>query len=128
MGPFGFRVEYPWVTTVDGITPFNTLSNPYPEGFRGVPGSSDGLLTQAGANLQAFLQDSPSPWNMMWNFTIQRELPGGVLLETAYVGSSGINLTNYNHNYNTAGIATSACIQPSSCSQRASTRVASIVR
>ncbi|MCC6540113.1 MAG: TonB-dependent receptor [Bryobacterales bacterium] len=93
VGPFGFRVEYPWVTTVDGITPFNRLSNPYPEGFRGVPGAADGLLTQAGANLQAFLQDSPSPWNMMWNFTLQRELPGGILLESAYVGNRGLYLS-----------------------------------
>jgi hypothetical protein len=93
VGPFGFRVEYPWVTTTDGITPFNRLSNPYPEGFRGVPGAADGLLTQAGANLQAFLQDSPSPWNIMWNFTIQREFPGDVLLETAYLGNRGLYLS-----------------------------------
>jgi hypothetical protein len=93
VGPFGFRVEYPWVTTTDGITPFNRLSNPYPEGFRDVPGASDGLLTQAGANLQAFLPDSPSPWNMMWNFTIQRELPGEVLLESAYIGNRGLYLS-----------------------------------
>lgn len=93
VGPFGFRVEYPWVTTTDGITPFNRLSNPYPEGFRDVPGASDGLLTQAGANLQAFLQDSPSPWNMMWNFTVQRELPGSVLLESTYIGNRGLYLS-----------------------------------
>jgi hypothetical protein len=93
VGPFGFRVEYPWVTTTDGITPFNRLSNPYPEGFRGVPGAADGLLTQAGANLQAFLPDSPSPWNIMWNFTLQRELPGDVLLETAYLGNRGLYLS-----------------------------------
>jgi hypothetical protein len=93
VGPFGFRVEYPWVTTTDGITPFNRLSNPYPEGFRDVPGAADGLLTQAGANLQAFLQDSPSPWNMMWNFTLQRELPGAVLLESTYVGNRGLYLS-----------------------------------
>ncbi|MFN7937467.1 MAG: TonB-dependent receptor [Bryobacteraceae bacterium] len=93
VGPFGFRVEYEWVTTTDGITPFNRLRDPYPEGFRAVPGSSDGLLTQAGANLQAFLQDSPSPWNMMWNFTVQRELPGSVLLETTYIGNRGLYLS-----------------------------------
>lgn len=94
VGPFGFRVEYPWVTTTDGITPFNRLSNPYPEGFRDVPGSADGLLTQAGANLQAFWPDSPSPLNQMWNFTIQRELPNGILFETAYVGNRGTNLSS----------------------------------
>lgn len=93
VGPFGFRVEYPWVTTTDGITPFNRLANPYPEGFRAVPGPADGLLTQAGANLQAFLQYSPSPWNIMGNFTIQRELPGGILLESAYVANRGLYLS-----------------------------------
>ncbi len=93
VGPFGFRVEYLWVTSVDGgLTPFNTLSNPYPEGFRDVPGAADGLLTQAGANLQAFLQDSPSPWNIVWNFTIQRELPGKMLLESAYLANRGLYL------------------------------------
>jgi hypothetical protein len=93
VGPFGFRVEYLWVPSVDGgLTPFNRLSNPYPEGFRDVPGAADGLLTQAGANLQALGQDSPSPWNMVWNFTIQRELPGSILLETAYLGNRGLYL------------------------------------
>lgn len=94
VGPFGFRVEYPWVTTTDGITPFNLLKNPYPEGFYDVPGSSAGLLTQAGANLQAFWPDSPSPLNKMWNFTIQRELPGQTLFEMAYVGNLGSNLSS----------------------------------
>lgn len=94
VGPFGFRVEYPWVTTTDGITPFNVLKNPYPEGFHDVPGASAGLLTQAGANLQAFWPDSPSPLNRMWNFTVQRELPGNILFETAYVGNRGTNLSS----------------------------------
>jgi hypothetical protein len=94
VGPFGFRVEYPWVTTVDGITPFNTLRNPYPEGFSDVPGATAGLLTQAGANLQAFWPDSPSPLNKMWNVTVQRELPGEILFETAYVGNRGTNLSS----------------------------------
>ncbi len=94
VGPFGFRVEYPWVTTTDGITPFNLLKNPYPEGFHDVPGASAGLLTQAGANLQAFWPDSPSPLNRMWNFTLQRELPGGIVFELAYVGNRGTNLSS----------------------------------
>ncbi|MGH9660015.1 MAG: TonB-dependent receptor domain-containing protein, partial [Bryobacteraceae bacterium] len=43
VGPFGFRTENLWVTTLDGITPFNRLANPYPQGFRPPPGSSLGL-------------------------------------------------------------------------------------
>ncbi|MGH9769103.1 MAG: TonB-dependent receptor domain-containing protein, partial [Blastocatellia bacterium] len=39
VGPFGFRTEYPWQSTNDGITPFNLLRNPYPLGFRPLPGA-----------------------------------------------------------------------------------------
>jgi hypothetical protein len=93
VGPFGFRTENPWVTSLDGITPFNLLRNPYPQGFAPPPGSSQGLLTQAGANLQAVLQNTLTPWTMQWNFNVQRELPGGVLLEVAYVGTRGLQLS-----------------------------------
>ena len=76
VGPFGFRIEYPWQTTVNnGLTPFNLFSNPYPEGFRQLPGASDGLLTQVGANLESVLQDTITPWSQQWNVNIQRELP-----------------------------------------------------
>lgn len=93
VGPFGFRTENLWVTTLDGITPFNLLSNPYPQGFRPPPGASEGLLTQTGANLQAPLQDTVTPWSMQWNFNIQRELPAQTLLEVAYVGTRGMQLS-----------------------------------
>jgi hypothetical protein len=92
VGPFGFRVEYPWVTTIDNVTPLNLLRNPYPQGFREPPGASEGLLTQAGANLQAPLRDTWTPWTQQWNLNIQRELPGQILLEVAYVGTQGHQL------------------------------------
>jgi carboxypeptidase family protein/TonB-dependent receptor-like protein len=93
VGPFGFRIEYPWVTSLDGITPFNLLRNPYPQGFRQPPGSSEGLLTQVGANLQAVLQDTVTPWSQQWNLNIQRELPFQMSVEIAYVGSRGLQLS-----------------------------------
>ncbi len=92
VGPFGFRTENPWVNSLDGITPYNLLSNPYPQGFVPSPGSSQGLLTQAGANLQAPMQDTIVPYNMQWNFTVQRELPGQAMVEVAYVGTRGLQL------------------------------------
>ncbi|MBI3280764.1 MAG: TonB-dependent receptor [Acidobacteria bacterium] len=92
VGPFGFRVEYPWLTTLDGITPYNVLRNPYPQGFREPPGAAEGLLTQAGANLQAVLPDTVTPWAMQWNFTVQQELPAQILMEVAYVGTRGLQL------------------------------------
>ncbi|MEP7273279.1 MAG: TonB-dependent receptor, partial [Acidobacteriota bacterium] len=68
VGPFGFRTEYPWQTSNDnGLTPFNLLRNPYPGGFRPLPGAADGLLTQVGANLESVLQDTVTPWSQQWN-------------------------------------------------------------
>ena len=94
VGPFGFRIEYPWQTTIDnGLTPFNLLRNPYPQGFRELPGAADGLLTQAGANLQSVLQDTVTPWSQQWNLNIQRELPWQVSFEAAYVGTRGLQLS-----------------------------------
>jgi hypothetical protein len=93
VGPFGFRTENLWVTSIDGITPLNTLQNPYPNGFLPSPGSSQGLLTQAGANLQAPLQDTPSPWAIQYNLNVQRELPWSTFVEVAYVGTRGYDLS-----------------------------------
>ena len=93
VGPFGFRTENLWVTTIDGITPLNTLKNPYPNGFLPSPGASQGLLTQVGAGLQAPLQDTPSPWMIQYNINLQRELPWSSFVEIAYVGTRGYDLS-----------------------------------
>ncbi|HZB26337.1 MAG TPA: TonB-dependent receptor, partial [Vicinamibacterales bacterium] len=93
VGPFGFRTENLWVTSIDGITPLNTLRNPYPNGFQPSPGASQGLLTQAGANLQAPLQDTKSPWTIQFNVNVQRELPWATFVEVAYVGTRGFDLS-----------------------------------
>jgi hypothetical protein len=93
VGPFGFRTENLWVTSIDGITPLNTLKNPYPNGFLPSPGASQGLLTQVGANLHAPLQDTPSPWMIQYNINLQRELPWSSFVEIADVGTRGYDLS-----------------------------------
>lgn len=93
VGPFGFRTENVWVASLDGITPFRLLRNPYPDGFRPSPGAAEGLLTGVGGPLQAPLRTgSKTPWNQQWNVTVQRELPWRVAAEIAYVGTKGHNL------------------------------------
>jgi hypothetical protein len=93
VGPFGFRTENIWVSTLDGITPFRLLRDPYPDGFRPSPGAAEGLLTAVGSTLQAPLRDrSETPWSRQWNVTLQRELPWQTAVEIAYVGSEGHNL------------------------------------
>jgi hypothetical protein len=93
VGPFGFRTQTPWVTSIDGITPNYLLSNPFPAGFQAPPGASQGLLTQAGANIQAPVQETLTPYSMQWNFNIQQNLPGEILIEAAYVGTRGLQLS-----------------------------------
>jgi hypothetical protein len=93
VGPFGFRTENLWVASLDGITPFRLLRNPYPDGFRASPGASEGLLTAAGSTIQAPLNDrTRTPWNRQWNVTVQRELPWRTAVEIAYVGTEGHDL------------------------------------
>jgi len=93
VGPYGFRVESTWVTSLDGITPLNRLRNPFPGGFPPVPGSSQGALTAIGSNLDAPLSNTNTPYTLQYNFTIQRELPGAILLEAAFVGNRGRQLS-----------------------------------
>jgi hypothetical protein len=93
VGPFGFRTENPWVSTLDGgLTPYNYLRDPYPDGFRPSPGAAEGLLTQVGANIQAPLHNTVTSHSLQYNFTIQRELPSQMLLNIGYVGTRGLQL------------------------------------
>jgi hypothetical protein len=94
IGPFGFRTENLWVSTVDGITPYHLLRDPYPTGFVPSPGAAEGLLTGVGGGIQAVLRDqTPTPWNRQWNVTVQREIPWATTLEVSYVGTQGFDLS-----------------------------------
>jgi hypothetical protein len=92
IGTMGFRVDNTWVATIDGITPNDLLRNPYPRGVAPVLGSAQGVLTQFGNRIEATTQDIVSPWTRQMNINIQRDLPGGTLLEVAYVGTRGYYL------------------------------------
>ena len=94
IGTTGWRLDNLWVNSLDGITPYNLLRDPYPNGFRALPGSADGLLTGTGGDLEAVIRETPAPLSMQWNFNVQRELPGQLMIESAYVGTRGLQLNN----------------------------------
>jgi hypothetical protein len=75
-----------------GITPYNTLDNPYPDGILDPPGSKAGLNTLIGQNAAANQRDFRSGYMQQWNFGIQQELAAGAVLEVLYAGSSGVGL------------------------------------
>ena len=92
IGPYGFRVQNNWITSLDGITPYNTLDNPFPGGFSPVPGAAQGLATGAGGTIEGFLRKTVSPYVEQYLLNIDRELPGKAHLEVGYVGNHGLQL------------------------------------
>jgi len=92
VGPYGFRVQSTWVGSLDGITPYDLFSNPFPQGFTTPPGAAAGLVTGAGGVIQADLRNTVTPYTMQWNFNIQRSLPADVMFEVGYVGNRGLQL------------------------------------
>src|SRR5258706_5866825 len=96
-GPYGNVVNYVnnvMVATSNGnITPANTLSNPFPNGFLPPPGrdpSFQRLLL--GGNNRAPAQNAPYGYTSQWNFTIQHQFGLGIALEAAYAGLKGTHL------------------------------------
>ena len=75
-----------------GITPYDTLDNPYPTGIINPPGGSAGLNTLVGQNAAANQRSFRSGYMQQWNFDIQQELGRGMVLEVLYAGSVGTGL------------------------------------
>jgi hypothetical protein len=92
VGPFGFRVQNTWVSTLDNITPYYTLDNPFPSGFQAAPGASQGLATGAGGQIEGFLRNTVTPYAEQYLFNIDRELPGNSHLQLGYAGNHGLKL------------------------------------
>ena len=88
----------PFVGTLDGsITPFDKLNNPFPNGITPSPGHSpdvDKLFF--GQGIAAPVPGDSVPYMQQWNFDVQREFPGGILVDAAYAGSKGTHLPAYN--------------------------------
>ena len=54
MTNYGFSTLTPWVATLDGITPHNLLSTPFPSGYIQPVGFAAGKLTQIGNDINTF--------------------------------------------------------------------------
>ncbi|HEY1950942.1 MAG TPA: TonB-dependent receptor [Bryobacteraceae bacterium] len=95
----GYQSSTAWIGSIDGLTPTNYLSNPYPNGFTRATGSSLGLGTLLGNAIVGLDREHLDPASYQWNFGIQQSLPGQFVLEAAYAGSRGLHLDgdlNYN--------------------------------
>ena len=81
------------VTTLDGgLTPADTLSNPFPNGFVQPTGSSLGLRTLLGQTLSPYDYDRKNIRSDRWSFGFQHELRRDLQIEVNYVGQRAPNL------------------------------------
>jgi Carboxypeptidase regulatory-like domain/TonB dependent receptor len=95
----GFLATTNWVGTLDGVTPLDTLSNPFPQGFVPPTGSSLGLSTQIGQSVVGMQRNRPVSYAQQWNLDVQQDLGRSVLLDIAYAGGHGVHLYgDYNPN------------------------------
>jgi hypothetical protein len=93
------------VSSLDGFTPLNYLSNPFPNGLDLPTGSKAGLLTvvgqTVGQNLDGVIdRGTRVAYMQQWNINIQRELAGRLSVEVAYTGSKGTKLVDQGYPLN----------------------------
>ncbi len=87
-GISGFTATTSMVTTLDGVTPYHTLSNPYPSGLVPVSGSSLGSATLLGQAISATERNMlKTPYAVQWNLGIQQQLAANWILDVKYVGT-----------------------------------------
>lgn len=90
-------INTPFVGTIDGsLTPQDRLSNPFPNGILIPPGRRpEYQRIFLGQPLRGPIQDDKYGYNQQWNFSVQRELPGGASVDLAYAGAKGSHLPGY---------------------------------
>ena len=89
----GFSQSTPFTPTNDNyLTPSATLSNPFPGGIQQPAGSSNGLLTYAGQNINFINPQMKSPYAVRWNLSTQYQIAPNMVLEIAYIGNHSLHI------------------------------------
>jgi len=84
-----FETSYQW----DGATPGSLLSNPFPGGPLLPPGASLGGMSYVGEGIRGPIKGmNATPYEQSWTLGFQHQLPGGIILDTNYVGKKGTKL------------------------------------
>jgi hypothetical protein len=97
----GFSQTTQFATTASFVPPYTaTLSDPFPSGIQPPSGSSKGAGTFLGQAVTFFNSQIRNPYAVRWELSIQRQLPGQMVLEVAYIGNHAMHLPiNTNLNY-----------------------------
>ncbi len=80
-------------STNGGLTPANTISNPFPAGIIQPPGRNGAYQAQlVGQGITEALPGNPYGYAQQWNFDVQQQFGNGFLLDLAYAGSKGVHV------------------------------------
>ncbi len=85
-GSNGFSRTTQMVTTTDNLKPTGNMVAPFPTVLQPV-GSSLGLSQDLGIDTSFNYINRRLPFSKQFSFGVQRELPGGVLIDASYVGN-----------------------------------------
>lgn len=87
----GYSVSTPYVASIDGgLTPANSLSNPFPTPILQPTGNSGGLSTLVGNSVRFFDPSVRIPGAYQYSLSIGRQFRN-YLAEVSYAGSRGFN-------------------------------------
>jgi hypothetical protein len=113
----GYSLNTDYIRSVDGDrTPRSLLAGPYspeypfPDGVVRPRGSADGIATNVGGGVGYDGRQRLIPRTFQWSYTLERELPGNMVLEVSYVGSltnkepRGINLSDMSREHYEAAV------------------------
>jgi hypothetical protein len=104
LGPYNSPVNNAvttMVTSLDGgLTPnlATTLSNPFPNGINPPSHSQAFVDSLIGQGIQSPIANQPYPYMQQWNFDVQKQFGGNLLVDVGYMGARGDHLTLYDIN------------------------------
>ncbi len=89
----GFTANTSIITTIDGITPVVNLANPFPNGInQPLSRSNLGPDLFLGQAVNSLVLSFATPYTQQWNFSVQRSVGRGALIEAAYAASKANKL------------------------------------
>jgi hypothetical protein len=96
----GFSQSTPYTGSIDGgLTPFTTLSNPFPPGLIAPTGRSLGGLQDVGFSTTGVPSGRRSPYIQQYSLGLQYAFTANDVLTVSYVGNHGTHLllSSFNH-------------------------------
>jgi hypothetical protein len=89
----GFSNNTSAAGSLDGITPDNLFSDPFPQGLVPPSGSNLGLMTNLGQAVSFYDQYAQPTNSVRYNVGVQRQITPNTMFEAYYVGNTAYHMT-----------------------------------